>query len=677
MERMRKLRALIDYHRTLYNTFDAPEISDAAFDTLKNELEELERDFPEFVTPGSPTQKVGGAPLDKFEKVAHETPMLSFNDAFSEEEMREWTERVEKYLAENTRFTLAGAGFYCELKIDGLAIELIYENGKLVRALTRGDGKVGEDVTANARTIATVPEELPQLGKRKVPERLVVRGEIFISTKELERINREQEKKGMKPYANPRNLAAGSVRQLDPKIAASRNLESFQYEIASDLDFPVRTHEEKHKLLASWGFSVNPHNRFEKDLAGVFAFRDEWEKRREKLPYEIDGVVAIVDDNAVFAAAGTVGKAPRAAIAYKFSPREASTVVQEIKVQVGRTGVLTPVAVLRPAEVGGIVITHATLHNEDEIRRLGLRIGDTVIVSRAGDVIPKITKVLPELRTGKERPFRMPSRCPVDGGKVVKEGALYRCGNKACGARHREMLYHFVSRNAFDIRGLGEKVIDRFLDEGLMTDAADVFTLREGDIASLPRFGERSAKNIVEEIRAKKKIALPRFLFALGILHVGEETARLLAEEVQSAGQNIKRPTDIAKVMGKFTPEELQEVPDIGPKVAASIDAWFADAKNRTLLARLADAGVSFRAPERQRGAAFRGKSFVLTGTLAAMGREEAKERIRSQGGSVSSAVSARTDYVVAGADPGSKYEKAKKLGVTILEEKEFLKLVG
>ena len=681
VERMRKLRKIIDYHRTLYNTFDAPEISDAAFDTLKNELEELEHKFPTLVTPNSPTQIVGGAPLPKFEKVFHETPMLSFNDAFSEEEMNEWAERVDRYLQDNTFRSLKNSGFYCELKIDGLAIELIYEGGLLVRALTRGDGKIGEDVTQNVATISSIPQKLEQMGAWKIPRHLVVRGEVFINLKELKRINAAQEKKGLKPYANPRNLAAGSVRQLDPKIASSRRLESFQYEIASSLGVGLKTHEEKHKALASWGFFVNPHNRFEKDMKGVFAFRDEWEKRRGKLPYEIDGVVAIINDNNIFVSAGTVGKAPRGAIAYKFSPREAATVVLEIKVQVGRTGVLTPVATLRPVEVGGIVISHATLHNEDEIRRLGLKIGDTVIVSRAGDVIPKVTKVLPELRTGREKEFHMPARCPVDGSHVVREGVLYHCGNSACGARHREALYHFVSRKAFNIRGLGEKVIDRFLDEGLIADAADIFTLRKGDIIALPRFGEKSADNILKETEERKTVTLPRFLFGIGILHIGEETAFVLAEKIANHKSKITKPTDVLKACGKLSLEDLETIPDVGPKVAQSVYHWFHDKKNLDFLRRLEKAGVRITDYSAHRripitSYAFSGKTFVLTGVLETMSRDEAKERIRSLGGSMSGSVSSKTDYVVAGEEPGSKYEKAKKLGVTIIGEKEFLKMM-
>ncbi len=691
-ERILKLRKLIDYHRMLYHTFDAPELTDAAFDTLKNELKELEYRFPELVTKDSPTQKVGGAPLQKFEKVAHETPMLSFNDAFSEKEMEEWFTRLQNYLGKEIipAFAKAPAGksgnqqkdqrqsaFYCELKIDGLAIELTYEEGTLVRAATRGDGKIGEDVTQNVRTIGAVPQKITQLGVWKIPRHLVVRGEVFITKKEFERINRDQEKKGEKRYANPRNIAAGSIRQLDPMIAASRALDSFQYDIASDIGVPIATHEEKHRILASWGFTVNQHNESKKSMKEVFGFRDKWEKERERLQYEIDGIVVIVDENKIFNRAGVIGKAPRAAIAYKFSPREAATIVQDIKIQVGRTGALTPVAELRPVEVGGITITHATLHNADEIERLGLKIGDTVIVSRAGDVIPQITKVLPELRTGKEKKFEMPKRCPIDGSPVVRDGVAYRCGNPRCAARHREALYHFVGKNAFDIRGLGPKIIDKFLDEGLISDASDIFMLTEGDIAALPRFGEKSAENLVREIGTHKSVLCGRFLYSLGILHVGEETARILARKCQSSNARCQINDLIAKSQS-WTQEELEELSDIGPKVAESIYEWFHDKKNVELLKRLEKAGVTIRHENAANtGKRFEGKLFVLTGTLSAMTRDEAKEKIRAEGGEISESVSKKTNYVIAGENPGSKLASAQRLGVPVLCEKEFLRLLS
>jgi DNA ligase (NAD+) len=676
---MQKLHALVNYHRTLYHTFDAPELSDAAFDALKNELEELENRFPDLVAPSSPTQLVGGAPLEKFVKVRHETPMLSFNDAFSETEMREWLERLENYLGQTLERTKdAEPLFYCELKIDGLAIELTYDAGRLVRASTRGDGTTGEDVTGNILTIPSIPRELVQLGETEIPKHLVVRGEIFIATKELERINAARAARKEPQYANPRNLAAGSIRQLDPSVPASRNLQSFQYAVASDIGTTVATHEEEHKLLASWGFTVNSENRSARTLDDVFAFRNMWEKKREKLPYEIDGIVVIANDNRVWKAGGVRGKAPRAAIAYKFSPREATSVVRSILVQVGRTGTLTPVAVMDPVEVGGITITHATLHNADEIGRLGLMIGDTVVVSRAGDVIPQVTKVLPELRTGHEVKFTMPTACPFDAAPVVRDGVAYRCSNPECGARHREALYHFVARPAFNIAGLGPKIIDRFLDEGLISDAADIFTLRTGDIAVLEGFGEKSAENIVHEISSRTTVSLERFVYALGILHVGEETAILLAKKTRSMKHEVQKPTDLLKVIQKMSIEDLQGIKDVGPKVSESIYAWFRAMRNEELLKRLTAAGVRIGESKNSKPTLqhLAGKTFVLTGTLAHMERGDAKERIRAHGGEVSESVSKKTSYVVAGESPGSKLAAARELGVPVLSEEEFLKLL-
>jgi len=659
----------------LYYTFDTPEISDAAFDALNNELKIFEKTYPELIKDNLMTQKVGGNILEKFEKVSHGTPMLSFNDAFSEEEMREWQERVKNYLT-SLGEKEGDKGFYCELKIDGLAIELRYRNGVLLQGSTRGDGYIGEDITENIKTISTIPKTLTQLGKWPIPRDLIVRGEIFITKKELIRINKEQEKKGLKPYVNTRNLAAGSVRQLDSSITASRKLNSFQYDIATKTDFPITTHEEKHKVLASWGFVINSDDKKVKSLEDVFRFRNMWEKKRDGLEYEIDGIVVIENNNILFERAGVVGKAPRAAIAYKFSPREATTTVREIKIQVGRTGVLTPVAELEPVFVGGVTITHATLHNYDEIQRLGLKIGDTVIVNRAGDVIPKIVRVLPELRTGKEREFKMPARCPADGGKIIEEGALYRCANITCGARHKEQLYHFISRGAFDIRGLGQKVVDRFLDEGLISDASDIFVLKKGDIVVLERFGEKSADNIMREIEAKKNITIPRFLYSLGILHVGEETARLLAEKI-CEGKTVQSPKNMFLIISKLSEESLQQIPDVGPKVAESIFSWFSHKKNKKLIEKLDEAGIRFIKEKKNKEKKLLGKIFVFTGILHSLEREEAKERIRSLGGEASETVSQKTSFVVAGENPGSKIKKAKKRGVKILDEKEFLALLS
>jgi DNA ligase (NAD+) len=670
----------MNYHRTLYHTHDAPELSDAAFDALKNELEEIEHRFPDLATDDSPTQVVGGAPLDAFTKVQHEVPMTSLNDAFSESEMREWFERLENFLDRKLTATSAPL-FYCELKLDGLAVELIYENGNLVRALTRGDGKVGEDVTQNVRTIPTVPRTLSALGSLKIPAHLVVRGEIFISKKELARINAEQEANGEKPYANPRNLAAGSIRQLDPAVAARRKLESYQYDFIpseGSIGADITTHEEKHRALASWGFRVNPENRSAKTLDDVFAFRDTWETKRGKLAYEIDGIVVLVNDNRVFVEGGVRGRAPRAGIAYKFAPQEATSVVRHICVQVGRTGALTPVAEIDPVAVGGVTISHATLHNADEIERLRLMIGDTVVVSRAGDVIPQITRVLPDLRTGKEKRFSMPKTCPFDAAPVVRDGVIYRCSNPDCGARHREALYHFVSRPAFNIAGLGPKIIDRLLDEGLVSDAADIFSLRRGDIAVLEGFGERSAEKIVGEVEVRKTVSLPRFIYSIGILHVGEETALVLAREIARTRPTITKPRDVLKALQGISTETLQEMPDIGPKVSESIHTWFRTARNTRLIERLDEAGVRiehFSVPPTTGKLA--GRVFVLTGILSSLERSEAKEKIRALGGEVSESVSKKTSYVVAGENPGSKSEKAEELGVPILSEKEFVKMLG
>lgn len=676
-ERIEKLKKAINKYRYAYHVLNQSLISDEALDALKKELFDLEQQFSELITPDSPTQRVAGEPLKEFQKVRHETPMISFNDAFSKQDMRDWLQRLENYLGR--KISEHEKTFYCELKIDGLAIELIYENGIFVQGATRGDGLIGEDITQNLKTVEAIPLKL----EGNYPKHFVARGEIFLTKKEFARINKEQEKKGAKPYANPRNIAAGSVRQLDPKITASRKLDSFQYDIASPSEalakggVYLKLHQEEHDMLKSFGFKINPDNQSAKSLKEVFEFHQYWGQRREKLPYEIDGVVVIVNNNKDFETGGVIGKAPRAAIAYKFSPREATTIVEDIKVQIGRTGALTPVAVLKPVQVGGVVVSHATLHNYDEIKRLEIKIGDTVIVSRAGDVIPQINKVLKELRTGKEKEFKMPLVCPVDESKVIKEGAIYRCGNKRCGARQRESLYHFVARPAFNIEGLGPKIIDRFLDEGLIGDAADIFTLQEGDIAALERLGEKSARNIVTEIQARKTISLPRFIFALGILHVGEETARLLAQKTVSINPKIKSPKELLGIFEKLTREQLEEIPDVGPAVAQSIRDYFKDSHHINLLKKMDEVGIEMETKElKTKSAKLKGKIFVLTGSLESMSRDEAKARIRAVGGEISESVSKKTSYVVAGAEPGSKLKDAQKLGVKIADEKEFLEML-
>ncbi|MBI2024787.1 MAG: NAD-dependent DNA ligase LigA [Candidatus Harrisonbacteria bacterium] len=665
-ERIEKLRQTIDKYRYAYHIENKSLISDEALDALKKELFDLEQEFPDLVTPDSPTQRVAGKPLKEFKKVRHEAPMISLNDAFSEQDVEDWIKRLENYLGRKIK-----PEFFCEHKIDGLAIELVYENGIFIQGSTRGDGVIGEDITQNLKTVEAIPLKL----RGDYPKHLVARGEVFLTKKDFERINKELAKKGGKIYANPRNLAAGTVRQLDPAITASRKLDSFEYAIVSDVG--QKTHDEEHALLKKWGFKTNPHNKQVSSVSGIYDFHKETAKAREKLSYEIDGIVVILNDNKTFESAGVIGKAPRAAIAYKFSPKEATTVVEDIQVQVGRTGALTPVAVLRAVRVGGVTITHATLHNYDEIQRLGVKIGDTVIVSRAGDVIPQITKVLKEMRSGKEKEFHMPKVCPVDGSKIVKDGVIYRCSNKTCGARQKEFLYHFAA--AFGMDGLGPKIIDRFLDEGLIGDAADLFTLQNGDVAALERFGEKSAENIISEIAERKKVPMDRFVEALGILHVGEETSRLLAQTAISKFKTpISKPDQLLSVLEKFSVEDLQEIPDVGPAVAESIVDYFKDKRHIALIKKLDKVGVSLEAggvkPKSQK---LKGQIFVLTGTLESLERGEAKAKLRALGGEVSESVSKKTSYVVVGAEPGSKYDKAKKLGVKTVDEKEFLKIIG
>jgi DNA ligase (NAD+) len=679
-ERIKKLSDLINEYRYAYHVLDRQAISDEALDSLKKELFDLEQAWPEYVSPDSPTQRVGGKPLDKFEKYAHKAPMLSFNDAFSVQDMIDWIDRAKKLLSESE---LSRIDFYCEPKLDGLAIELVYSDGILEIGGTRGDGKVGENVTNNLKTIEAIPLKLRNsehighdLGKagfdvmaRRVREKgarqVIARGEVIITKKEFEAINKKQAEMGLVQFANPRNLAAGSIRQLDPKVTAARHMDSNCYALVSD--FGQKTHEEEHEFLAAAGFKTNnKFSKYCKTLDDVFAFHEHWYKNREKLPYEIDGIVVTINDISVFKKLGVVGKAPRGAIAYKFPLKQTTTIVEDILVQVGRTGALTPVAVLRPVEVGGVMISRATLHNEDEIKRLGLKIGDTVVVGRAGDVIPDIMKALPELRTGKEKIFHMPKSCPMCGGPVdKKEGeAVLRCANLDCFAVRERSIAHFVSRPAFNIDGLGPKIINHLLDEGLIRDAGDIFRLKEGDLIPLERFAEKSAKNLIDAIGAKKRVTLPRFVYSLGIRNVGEQTARALADNFGSF-EKIKDATF----------EELQAVQDVGPVVAESIRAWLG-AKNGKLASQLLEAGIEIE-PYKKAIGALAGKSFVITGTLASMSRQQAKDRIRELGGSAIESVSQNTDYLVAGAEPGSKLAKAQKLGVKVLDEAEFKKLIG
>ncbi len=700
-QRIKRLKKLINHHRYLYHVLDRQEISDAALDSLKKELFDLEQKFPELVTPDSPTQRIGGKPLKEFKKVRHSKPMLSFNDAFSEEDIKDWIERISKLLTKKEKGLLTRpshhsakggtgrGGFYCELKFDGLAIELVYKNEILQIGSTRGNGMVGEDVTQSLRTIEAIPlkirkkeEVLKDLIKAKIRSEIIerinkfdfkkpfiVRGEIFIPKKEFENVNKKREKKGLSIYANPRNLAAGSVRQLNPKITASRRLDSFIYELITD--FGQETHKEKHKILKALGFKINSYSRRCRNLKEIFGFREYCQKIRKNLPYEIDGIVVIINSNKIFEKLSAVGKAPRGAIAFKFPLKQSETVVEDIKVQVGRSGALTPVAYLKPIKVAGVTISRATLHNEDEIKRLGVKIGDTVIVGRAGDVIPDIVKVLPELRTGKEKEFKMPKYCPICGTKIVKLSGevVYRCPNPNCFARQCRYLDHFISKGAFDIEGLGPKIINQLIENGLVSGPADLFELKKGDIISLERFAEKSAENLINSIQAKKKITLARFIYALGLKNVGEETARDLVECFGSLDKI--RSVDL---------KALEKVKDIGPVVAKSIYNWFRQKRNIKLLEKLKKDGIIIKKPAYAKASAgkqkLKGLTFALTGGLENITREKAKERIREFGGDVSESVSRKTDFVVVGKEPGLKYQKAKKLGVKIINEKEFIKMI-
>lgn len=666
-QRIAKLREVINYHRYLYHVENRQEISDDALDSLKKELFDLEQEFPSLVTPDSPTQRVAGKPSGGFVKVEHPGRMISLNDAFSEQDFKDWLNRLENFLGKPY-----SGGFYCDLKMDGLAIELVYENGVLVQASTRGDGLVGEDVTQNIRTVEAVPLRL-QDKKLKVPNKLIVRGEVFLNKKELARINREQEARGGKSYANPRNLAAGTIRQLDAKITAGRKLSFYAYSIVGSggtYGDGFNSHDEEYKALRAWGIGVNPHGLVTHNIEGVFDFYREWEKKRDALDYEFDGTVISINDNDIYRKSGIIGKSPRGAIAFKFAAREAETVIEDIIVQVGRTGVLTPVAVLRPVHISGTTVSRATLHNLDEIKRLGVKIGDTVIVGRAGDVIPDVKRALLELRTGKEKYFKMPKKCPVCGQSVTQiEGQVaFRCENTDCPARQREAAYHAIGRKAFNMDGIGPKVIDQLMDAGLIVNVADLFTLTKEDFLNLERFADVSAQNAVDAISARREISFARFIIALGIPNVGEETAIVLARQFRTLDK-----------LANVTAGDLQKVPDIGPIVAQSISDWFKKPYNKKFLDKFKKAGVKILA---EKGPApgtgkLAGKTFVLTGTLETMSRDQAQDKIRALGGDTSSSVSKETDYVVAGENPGSKFDKAQKLGVKVLEEKDFIKLIS
>ena len=663
-ERINKLKKTIDHHRYLYHVLDRQEISDEALDSLKKELFDLEQEFPDLITSDSPTQRVAGEPLEGFTKVTHPGRMISLNDAFSSQDLSDWLERLNNFLGQ----TYNGS-FYCDLKMDGLAIELRYKNGALTQASTRGNGLIGEDVTQNIRTVDAVPLHL-RSEDRPIPKTLIVRGEVFLTKKEFARINKLQFKKGEKIYANPRNFAAGTIRQLDPHITADRKLSFYAYSIVGidgTYGDNFKSHADEYKALNEWGIGTNPHGKIANTPNDVISFWETWQEKRDKLDYEFDGIVVSINDNGVYRRAGVIGKSPRGAIAFKFSPKSAQTIVEDIQVQVGRTGVLTPVAHLKPVSIGGTTVSRATLHNMDEIKRLGVKIGDTVVVGRAGDVIPDILSVLTELRTGKEKNFQLPIRCPVCDTPIKKNAgqvASY-CPNIDCPARQRITIYHFCSRNAMNIDGVGPKIIDALMDAGLIQDYADLFTLKIEDLKNLDRFAELSSANVIKAIDDHREVPLARFIYALGIMHVGEETARVLAQHFHT----LDKITEASE-------EELTVVEDVGPVVAHSIAEWFKRPYHKKILKKFEKAGLKIIADKGMVKGKFFGKTFVITGTLESMSREEAGAKIRALGGKVSSSVSKDTSFVVAGSDPGSKYINAQKLIVKILDEKEFLKMI-
>jgi DNA ligase (NAD+) len=658
-----ELRDKLRHHEYLYYVLDQPEISDAAYDRLMKRLEELESAHPQLITPDSPSVRVGGTPREGFQTVQHARPMLSLDNAFSYETLADFDRRVRQ-----------GSGrerieYIAEHKFDGLSISLQYVNGGLARGVTRGDGRTGEDVTPNVKTIRSIPlrVEPGTLKKLKLPPTFEVRGEVLMTRKAFEAMNRQQEESGGKIFVNPRNAAAGSVRVLDPSITARRRLEFFAYYLLVDGEVPFPKHSESLEALKQLHFRASEDWRLCDGIEEVVKYCDAWEPKREKLPYEIDGVVIKVNSLGIQRELGFTAKAPRWAIAYKYPARQETTVVNDIRVQVGRTGTLTPVAVLEPVQVGGVTVSRSTLHNMDEIERLGLQIGDTVLIERAGEVIPHVLKVTKE--GANRKPFRMPRNCPECGSAIHRaEGEVaYRCVNAACPAKRKESLLHFASRHAMDINGLGDKIVDQLVDKGMVKDIADLYTLKLDDVAELDRMGEKSAQNLLEQIAASKKHSLARLIYALGIRMVGERTGQLLAEHFSSLDE-----------LAEAKEEQLFEVTEVGPKVAAALAEFFSESANRKIIKKLDKAGVRPTAEKRvMKSQKFAGKSFVFTGGLANRSREEAGQLVMQHGGKLSGSVSKKTDYVVVGTDPGSKYDKAKELGVPILTEGEFEKLLG
>ncbi|MBI2681959.1 MAG: NAD-dependent DNA ligase LigA [Acidobacteriales bacterium] len=657
------LREKIRHHEHLYYVLDAPQISDAEFDELVNRLKALENEHPEMVTPDSPTQRVGGRPAEGFQKVPHSRSMLSLDNAYSEAELRDWDRRVHELAGD-------GAGkveYVCELKLDGLSLALWYRKRMLARGLTRGDGAIGEDVTTNVRTIRSVPLSIKKNG---LPADFEVRGEVVMPIAAFQKMNDEREEQGLARFANPRNSAAGTIRTLEPNIVAQRPLMFFSYfAYTADGADLFDKHWDALEALAGAGFKVNPNRKLCKTVDQVWAVIQQWEEERDALPYEIDGIVIKVNATRLQRELGFTGKAPRWAIAYKYAARAGETVIEDILVQVGRTGKLTPVAALKPVHIGGTTVSRATLHNMDEIERLGVKIGDWVVVERGGDVIPKVVRVLDDKKHPRgTKKFHMPAKCPECGGHVVRvEGeADHRCVNAACPAKARLSVLHFASRGVMNIEGMGDALVEQFAATGLVKDIADIFDISEDKLLTLERMGKKSAQNLLEQIAKAKSAPLERVIFGLGIRMVGERTAQLLAEHFGS----------MDKLMAAGT-EQLMEVEGVGPNVAAGVREFFDEPKNVKLVERLRKAGLTMKGEARKRGTKLADKTFVITGTLPSYSRDEAKRLIEDAGGKVSGSVSKKTDYVLAGSDPGSKLDKARELKVEVIDEAALKRMIG
>jgi DNA ligase (NAD+) len=665
-KKIEALREKIRHHEHLYYVLDDPKLSDADFDKLMQQLKDLESEHPALVTPDSPTQRVGGKPREGFVKVPHSSPMLSLDNTYNEEELRDWERRVHELTGRSD------VDYVCELKLDGMSLALIYEDGKLVRGVTRGDGSVGEDVTLNVRTVRSIPLSIPKerLKKAGIPSDFEVRGELLMPTASFRKINEERERAGLPTFANPRNFTAGTVRQLDPNVTAERRMDYFPYILLQNGRTYFDHHSKTLAALDAAGFKVNPNHKLVRSMDEVWAFIQQWEEKRDSLPYEIDGIVVKVDRVGLQDELGFTGKAPRWAIAYKYAARAGITKLESVRWQVGRTGKLTPVAELVPVAIGGTTVRNATLHNVDEIERLGIKIGDWVQVERGGDVIPKVAKVIDD--DEKDHPrgkteIEIPEKCPVCGNKVVRtEGEVdYRCVNANCPAKLLGTILHFASRGVMNIDGMGDALVTQLTERGLVKNVADIYKLTKADLLSLERMGDKSAQNILDEIDNSKKLPLERVIYGLGIRMVGERTAQFLAEHFGSM-----------EALEQAGVEELQNVDEVGPRIAESIVEFFSIPANRKLVERLGEAGLAFKGKKKERGTKLAGKTFVLTGTLRKLTRDEAKKMIEDAGGKVTGSVSKKTDYVVAGADAGSKLDKAKELGVAVIDEEGMEKLL-